>query len=171
METTPHDLTATSTSSSPSTSAPTQILTTTPQKTSTVSTSSQTTAPVTDYLHYINESKTWIDALVHCEKHDSHLVHITNETVWAGVKKLVSNTTFPSKGVWVGLERNILNCSGPWRWSKGPNVNNATAHWSPDFHLNPQFHFCGKLAKGEDVDEISWLDESCFQELPFICQD
>ncbi|XP_023867925.1 C-type lectin BfL-2-like [Salvelinus sp. IW2-2015] len=126
-----------------------------------------------DYLHYFNESKSWINALEFCESRGSksNLVHITNQTVQADVTQLLSNVELACGGVWIGLERSIFEWSAPWLWTSG-DVDKVVKYreWHSCFPLNPINYHCGKMVRVGNR-ELKWLDASCHQELPFICQD
>ncbi|XP_045578471.1 uncharacterized protein [Salmo salar] len=124
-----------------------------------------------DYLHYFNESKSWINALKFCKSHHSNLVHITNQTVQTDLTQLLANVELPCGGVWIGLERSIFEWSAPWLWTSG-DVDKVVKYkeWHSCFPLNPINYHCGKMVR-VDNGELKWLDASCHQELPFICQD
>ncbi|XP_071188651.1 uncharacterized protein [Salvelinus alpinus] len=133
-----------------------------------------TTSPLhPDHLHYINESRSWINALEFCESRGSksNLVHITNQTVQADVTQLLANVELPCGGVWIGLERSIFEWSAPWLWTSG-DVGKVVKYseWHSCFPLNPINYHCGKMVRVGNG-ELKWLDASCHQELPFICQD
>nr|XP_046184433.1 secretory phospholipase A2 receptor-like isoform X2 [Oncorhynchus gorbuscha] len=135
---------------------------------------SSATSPVhPDYLHYINESKSWINALEFCKScgSESNLVHITNQTVQADVTQLLAKVELPCGGVWIGLERSIFEWSAPWLWTSG-DVDKVVKYsgWHSCFPLNPINYHCGKMVRVGNR-ELKWLDASCHQELPFICQD
>ncbi|XP_064795166.1 uncharacterized protein LOC135515420 [Oncorhynchus masou masou] len=146
---------------------------TSPDWNPTSSRSSATSPLYPDYLHYINESKSWINALEFCKSRGSksNLVHITNQTVQADVTQLLANVELPCGGVWIGLERSIFEWSAPWLWTSG-DVDKVVKYreWHSCFPLNPMNYHCGKMVR-VDNGELKWLDASCHQELPFICQD
>ncbi|XP_064795736.1 C-type mannose receptor 2-like [Oncorhynchus masou masou] len=144
---------------------------TSPDRKSTSSPSSTTSPLHPDYLHYFNESKSWINALEFCKSRGSNLVHITNQTVQADVTQLLANVELPCGGVWIGLERSIFEWSAPWLWTSG-DVDKLVKNreWHSCFPLNPMNYHCGKMVR-VDNRELKWLDASCHQELPFICQD
>ncbi|XP_071242728.1 uncharacterized protein [Salvelinus alpinus] len=126
-----------------------------------------------DYLHYINESKSWINAMKFCRSRGSksNLVHITNQTVQADVTQLIANVGLACGGVWIGLERSIFEWSAPWLWTSS-DVDKVVKYseWHSCFPLNPINYHCGKMVWVGN-EELKWLDASCHQELPFICQD
>ncbi|KAK6314807.1 hypothetical protein J4Q44_G00143360 [Coregonus suidteri] len=135
---------------------------------------SSTTSPLhPDYLHYFNESKSWINALEFCKSRGStsNLVHITNQTVQADVTQLLANVELPCGGVWIGLERSIFEWSAPWLWTSS-DVEKVVKYreWHSCFPLNPINYHCGKMVRVGNG-ELKWLDASCHQELPFICED
>ncbi|CAB1345911.1 unnamed protein product [Coregonus sp. 'balchen'] len=135
---------------------------------------SSTTSPLhPDYLHYFNESKSWINALEFCKSRgsSSNLVHITNQTVQADVTQLLANVELPCGGVWIGLERSIFEWTAPWLWTSSA-VEKVVEHrqWHSCFPLNPINYHCGKMVRVGNG-ELKWLDASCHQELPFICED
>ncbi|XP_070978501.1 macrophage mannose receptor 1-like [Oncorhynchus clarkii lewisi] len=146
---------------------------TSPDWNPTSSPSSTTSLLHPDYLHYVNESKSWINALEFCKSRGSksNLVHITNQTVQADVTQLLANVELPCVGVWIGLERSIFEWSAPWLWTSG-DVDKVVKYsgWHSCFPLNPINYHCGKMVR-VDNGELKWLDASCHQELPFICQD
>ncbi|XP_064877198.1 uncharacterized protein LOC135572696 [Oncorhynchus nerka] len=134
-----------------------------------------TTSPLhPDYLHYFNESKSWINALKFCKScgSESNLVHITNQTVQTDLTQLLANVELPcGGGVWIGLERSIFEWSAPWLWTSG-DVDKVVKYreWHSCFPLNPINYHCGKMVWVGNG-ELKWLDASCHQELTFICQD
>uniref|UniRef100_A0A673Z2W1 C-type lectin domain-containing protein n=1 Tax=Salmo trutta TaxID=8032 RepID=A0A673Z2W1_SALTR len=132
---------------------------------------SSTTSPLhPDYLHYFNESRSWINALKFCKSHHSNLVHITNQTVQTDLTQLLANVELACGGVWIGLERSIFEWSAPWLWTSG-DVDKVVKYseWHSCFPLNPMNYHCGKMVR-VDNGELKWLDASCHQELTFICQ-
>ncbi|XP_031687223.1 uncharacterized protein LOC109896384 isoform X3 [Oncorhynchus kisutch] len=144
---------------------------TSPDRKSTSSLSSTTSPLHPDYLHYFNESKSWINALEFCKSRGSNLVHITNQTVQTDLTQLLANVELPCGGVWIGLERSIFEWSAPWLWTSG-DVDKVVKYreWHNCFPLNPMNYHCGKMVRVGNR-ELKWLDASCHQELPFICQD
>ncbi|XP_042167522.1 secretory phospholipase A2 receptor-like isoform X1 [Oncorhynchus tshawytscha] len=144
---------------------------TSPDRKSTSSLSSTTSPLHPDYLTYFNESKSWINALEFCKSRRSNLVHITNQTVQADLTQLLANVELPCGGVWIGLERSIFEWSAPWLWTSG-DVDKVVKYreWHNCFPLNPMNYHCGKMVRVGNR-ELKWLDASCHQELPFICQD
>nr|XP_029523150.1 C-type mannose receptor 2-like [Oncorhynchus nerka] len=178
--TTPTTLLPTTTNGQSTTSPPTTTngqSTTSPTTTtngqSTTSPPTTTNGQCTNYLHYINESKSWINALEFCKSRGSksNLVHITNQTVQADVTQLLANVELPCGGVWIGLERSIFEWSAPWLWTSG-DVDKVVKYreWHSCFPLNPINYHCGKMVR-DGNGELKWLDASCHQELTFICQD
>uniref|UniRef100_A0A8C7P2S1 C-type lectin domain-containing protein n=1 Tax=Oncorhynchus mykiss TaxID=8022 RepID=A0A8C7P2S1_ONCMY len=123
------------------------------------------------YLTYFNESKSWINALEFCKSRRSNLVHITNQTVQTDLTQLLANVELPCGGVWIGLERSIFEWSAPWLWTSG-DVDKVVKYreWHSCFPLNPMNYHCGKMVRVGNR-ELKWLDASCHQELPFICQE
>ncbi|KAL6473555.1 hypothetical protein MHYP_G00171160 [Metynnis hypsauchen] len=115
-------------------------------------------------LTYIDDPKTWIEALEHCRDHRKTLVHIVNSTVQEYITQMLQNKTYPN-GVWIGLERNILFPCATWMWTGGPYVNYS--EWHSSFPVDPTCQYCGKLVGNGS----KWLDSYCSEELPFICQD
>ncbi|XP_036814365.1 C-type mannose receptor 2 [Oncorhynchus mykiss] len=105
----------------------------------------QSTTSCTNYLHYVNESKSWINALEFCKSRGSksNLVHITNQTVQADVTQLLANVELPCVGVWIGLERSIFEWSAPWLWTSG-DVDKVVKYsgWHSCFPLNPINYHC-----------------------------
>ncbi|XP_014063622.1 secretory phospholipase A2 receptor isoform X2 [Salmo salar] len=142
-----------------------------PDRNSTSSPSCTTSPLHPDYLHYFNESKSWINALKICKSRHSNLVHITNQTVLTDLTQLLANVELPCGGVWIGLERSIFEWSAPWLWTSG-DVDKVVKYseWHSCFPLNPINYHCGKMVWVGNG-ELKWLDASCHQELPFICQD
>ncbi|XP_045578472.1 ras guanine nucleotide exchange factor E-like [Salmo salar] len=162
-------------STTPSTSTSSGQLTslgpTSPDRKPTSSPSSAISPLHPDYLHYFNESKSWINALKFCKSRHSNLVHITNQTVQTDLTQLLANVELPCGGVWIGLERSIFEWSAPWLWTSG-DVDKVVKYseWHSCFPLNPMNYHCGKMV-WVDNGELKWLDASCHQELTFICQD
>nr|XP_055046931.1 deleted in malignant brain tumors 1 protein-like [Misgurnus anguillicaudatus] len=116
---------------------------------------------------YINELKSWIDALKYCQTHHQTLAHILNATAQTYITRMLQGIEM-TKGVWIGLQRKMLINSSPWLWTDGSLVNYAL--WHPSFPLNPMGRFCGKLLKNTTSNTFRWVDDCCFQSLPFICQ-
>uniref|UniRef100_A0AAZ3SDJ5 C-type lectin domain-containing protein n=1 Tax=Oncorhynchus tshawytscha TaxID=74940 RepID=A0AAZ3SDJ5_ONCTS len=110
-----------------------------------------------DYLHFFNESKSWINSLKFCKSRGSksNLVQITNQTVHADVTQLLANVELQCGEVWIGLD----------------DVDKVVKYseWHSCSPLNPINYHCGKMVRVGNG-ELKWLDASCHQELPFICQ-
>eukprot|EP00063_Salmo_salar_P033959 XP_014008794.1 PREDICTED: C-type mannose receptor 2-like [Salmo salar] len=155
------------------TTTTTSPTTTTKGQTHTSSPSSTTSPLHPDYLHYFNEPKSWINAIEFCRSRGSksNLVHITNQTVHADVTQLLANVELQCGEVWIGLERSIFEWNAPWLWTSG-DVDKVVKYseWHSCFPLNPINYHCGKMVRVGNG-ELKWLDASCHQELPFICQD
>ncbi|KAK2893022.1 hypothetical protein Q8A67_013010 [Cirrhinus molitorella] len=118
-----------------------------------------------DYT-YINDSKSWIDALGYCQTHHQTLAHILNATAHEYIAKMLQDHEI-TNGVWIGLERSMLFACSPWLWTGGPYVEYAS--WHQEFPKDPGTMFCGKLLK-EEPKGFKWIDACCFERLPFICQ-
>ncbi|KAL6473554.1 hypothetical protein MHYP_G00171150 [Metynnis hypsauchen] len=148
------------------TTQPTSCTETTTVTQPTSSASSGTTVSNTPSynLTYIDDPKTWIEALQHCWNHHKTLVHIVNSTVQEYVTQMLQDKIYPN-GVWIGLERNILFPCATWMWTGGPYVNYS--EWHSSFPVDPISQYCGKLVGNGS----KWLDSYCSEELPFICQD
>ncbi|XP_065121679.1 scavenger receptor cysteine-rich domain-containing group B protein isoform X2 [Paramisgurnus dabryanus] len=116
---------------------------------------------------YINESKSWIDALRYCQTHHQTLAHILNATAQTHITRMLQGIEI-TKGVWIGLERKMQINSSPWLWTDGSLVNYSL--WHPSFPLNQMGRFCGKLLKNSTSNTFKWVEDCCFQSLPFICQ-
>ncbi|CDQ64278.1 unnamed protein product [Oncorhynchus mykiss] len=134
---------------------------------------SSTTSPLhPNYLHFFNESKSWINSLKFCKSRGSksNLVQITNQTVHADVTQLLANVELQCGEVWIGLERSIFEWNAPWLWTSS-DVDKVVKYseWHSCFPLNPINYHCGKMVRVGNG-ELKWLDASCHQELPFICQ-
>uniref|UniRef100_A0A8C1U9T3 Soluble scavenger receptor cysteine-rich domain-containing protein SSC5D n=1 Tax=Cyprinus carpio TaxID=7962 RepID=A0A8C1U9T3_CYPCA len=115
---------------------------------------------------YINDSKSWIDALGYCKTHHQTLAHILNPTAHEYITQMLQNKAI-TDGVWIGLERSMLFTCSPWLWTSGPYVEYAS--WHQEFPKDPASMFCGKLLK-EEQDRFGWMDACCHERLPFICQ-
>ncbi|KAI7792166.1 putative deleted in malignant brain tumors 1 protein, partial [Triplophysa rosa] len=114
---------------------------------------------------YINESKSWIDALHYCRSHHQTLVHVLNDTAQMYITRMLRGKQV-TNGVWIGLERNMLFHSSPWLWTGGPYVDYAM--WHPNFPVDPMSNYCGKILTRNNT--FGWMDACCFERLPFICQ-
>ncbi|CAB1345876.1 unnamed protein product, partial [Coregonus sp. 'balchen'] len=165
-----------STTSPPTSTSSGQLISsgpTSPDRKPTSSPSSTTYPLHPDYLHYFNESKSWINALEFCKSRGStsNLVHITNQIVQADVTQLLANVGLPCEGVWIGLERSIFEWSAPWLWTSS-DVDKVVKYreWHSCFPLNPINYHCGKMVRVGNG-ELKWLDASCHQELPFIFEE
>ncbi|XP_052348269.1 uncharacterized protein LOC127914625 isoform X4 [Oncorhynchus keta] len=145
----------------------------TTSSTTTTNGQSTTSPTTTNYLHFFNESKSWINSLKSCKSRGSksNLVQITNQTVHADVTQLLANVELQCGEVWIGLERSIFEWNAPWLWT-GSDVDKVVKYsdWHSCFPLNPINYHCGKMVRVGNG-ELKWLDASCHQELPFICQD
>ncbi|XP_051543956.1 deleted in malignant brain tumors 1 protein-like [Myxocyprinus asiaticus] len=119
-----------------------------------------------DHFNFINDSKSWIDALQYCKTHHQTLVHILNDTVQKYITQMLQDKEI-TKGVWIGLERNMLFTCSPWLWTGGPYVDFAL--WHSTFPVDPMNRFCGTLLKNDD-NTFGWVDACCHEYLPFICQ-
>ncbi|XP_029923161.1 macrophage mannose receptor 1-like [Myripristis murdjan] len=125
--------------------------------------------PTTSYgLQFYSESKSWIGALNHCLSQNTTLVQITNQSVQDAVSQHLKNQAV-SGGVWIGLERPIFGCNVDWLWYRGLTVN--FTQWNSNFPTDVYKHHCGKIIKSGEPAVFTWLDASCFQKLPFICQN
>ncbi|XP_048013052.1 deleted in malignant brain tumors 1 protein [Megalobrama amblycephala] len=118
------------------------------------------------HFTYINESKSWIDALGYCKTHHQTLVHILNATAQAYITQMLQGKEIPN-GVWIGLERSMLFTCSPWLWTGGPYVDYAS--WHQTYPVDRGSSFCGKLLKDEK-NVFGWVDACCHENLPFICQ-
>uniref|UniRef100_A0AAZ3PJM6 C-type lectin domain-containing protein n=1 Tax=Oncorhynchus tshawytscha TaxID=74940 RepID=A0AAZ3PJM6_ONCTS len=128
------------------------------------------------YLHYINKSKSWINAMEFCRSRGSksNLVHITNQTVHVDVTQLIANVELACGGVWIGLERSIFEWNAPWLWTSG-DVDKVVKYseWHSCFPLNPINYHCGKMAQptSQKPPFYSWLLSALlfppFNSLPF----
>lgn len=121
---------------------------------------------ISDNYTYINDSKSWIDALGYCKTHHQTLAHILNPTAHEYITQMLQNKAI-TDGVWIGLERSMLFTCSPWLWTSGPYVEYAS--WHQEFPKDPASMFCGKLRK-EKQDRFGWMDACCHERLPFICQ-
>ncbi|ROI15305.1 Deleted in malignant brain tumors 1 protein [Anabarilius grahami] len=79
------------------------------------------------HFTYINETKSWIDALGYCKTHHETLVHILNATAQEYITQMLQDKEIPN-GVWIGLERSMLFTCSPWLWTGGPYVDYASWH-------------------------------------------
>ncbi|XP_048013051.1 soluble scavenger receptor cysteine-rich domain-containing protein SSC5D-like isoform X2 [Megalobrama amblycephala] len=118
------------------------------------------------HFTYINESKSWIDALGYCKTHHQTLVHILNATAQAYITQMLQGKEIPN-GAWIGLERSMLFTCSPWLWTGGPYVDYAS--WHQTYPVDRGSRFCGKLLKDEKY-VFGWVDACCHENLPFICQ-
>lgn len=121
---------------------------------------------ISDHFTYINESKSWIDALGYCRIHHQTLVHILNATAQEYITQMLQGKDIPN-GVWIGLERSMLFTCSPWLWTGGPYVDYAS--WHQTFPVDLGSRFCGKLLRDEQ-NMFGWVDACCHEQLPFICQ-
>ncbi|XP_026079737.1 deleted in malignant brain tumors 1 protein-like [Carassius auratus] len=115
---------------------------------------------------FINDSKSWIDALGYCRTHYQTLAHILNATAQKYITQMLQDKAI-TDGVWIGLERSMLFSCSPWLWTSGPYVDYAP--WHQEFPKDPASMFCGKLLK-EEQNGFGWMDACCHERLPFICQ-
>ncbi|XP_049330533.1 lithostathine-1-beta [Astyanax mexicanus] len=114
-------------------------------------------------LTFIDQQKSWVEALRYCQDNHKTLVHILNPTVQKHVAQMLKDKIYPN-GVWIGLERNMIVPWAPWLWTGGPYVNYSS--WNSNFPVDPICQYCGKLV-GNGTE---WVDAYCSEELPFICQ-
>uniref|UniRef100_A0AAZ3QUQ9 Secretory phospholipase A2 receptor-like n=2 Tax=Oncorhynchus tshawytscha TaxID=74940 RepID=A0AAZ3QUQ9_ONCTS len=165
----------TTTTNGQSTTSPTTTTNgqSTTSPTTTTNGQSTTSPTTTNYLHFFNESKSWINSLKFCKSRGSksNLVQITNQTVHADVTQLLANVELQCGEVWIGLERSIFEWNAPWLWTSS-DVDKVVKYseWHSCSPLNPINYHCGKMVRVGNG-ELKWLDASCHQELPFICQD
>ncbi|XP_029026163.1 uncharacterized protein LOC114867553 isoform X2 [Betta splendens] len=120
-------------------------------------------------LYFYNDSRSWFYALRFCGTQNYTLVEITDGTVEDDVTNLLQNETVTQNGVWVGLERPIFGFDTTWRWITGGEVN--TSQWSSSSPPSSTNKYCGKIIWVNETQTIKLLDDDCFKELPFICQD
>ncbi|XP_037835436.1 lithostathine-like isoform X2 [Kryptolebias marmoratus] len=120
-------------------------------------------------LLFTKPNKTWIEALQHCHKLNSSLVQITNTTVRDEVTSLVKNKSGVERGVWVGLERSIFGTDLEWKWTSGSTVEGNVLPMNSSFYVDRFNNHCGKIFLNQS-EEIQWLDASCHDGLPYICQ-
>ena len=113
-------------------------------------------------LTFHSKSKTWIEALEFCFSHNTMMLHVTNETLGRYVDELLSAQVPLVKSVWIGLERPIFNCSAPWVWKGGLQVQYQC--WGHKIPLTTT------AARSFMRIQSNWSDAHCFEHLPFICQ-
>ncbi|XP_042342990.1 lithostathine-1-beta-like [Plectropomus leopardus] len=118
-------------------------------------------------LKFYQEAKEWFLAMQHCYKMNSVLVQILDNEVQKAVNDCLRNKAV-SGGVWIGLERSIVGINPPWKWISGQNVTES--HWNNSAFVDPLNYHCGKIIKVEGSQDLKWLDASCHEKLPFICQ-
>lgn len=120
-----------------------------------------------DSFLLFNKTRTWIEALRHCDSLNLSLVQITNQTVQNAVTSLVQNKSGLDR-VWVGLERSIFGTDPDWMWISDSKAENLK--WNSSFPVDRFNNHCGKIILDEESGEIQFLDASCHDELPYICQ-
>ncbi|CAM4563249.1 unnamed protein product [Leuciscus chuanchicus] len=157
------NLSSTTAKTSPNTSSTTEV-----KSAAAVSTTSslRNNSFVSYHFTYINESKSWIDALGYCRIHHQTLVHILNATAQEYITQMLQGKDIPN-GVWIGLERSMLFTCSPWLWTGGPYVDYAS--WHQTFPVDLVSRFCGKLLTDKQ-NTFGWVDACCHEQLPFICQ-
>ncbi|XP_043093713.1 deleted in malignant brain tumors 1 protein [Puntigrus tetrazona] len=116
---------------------------------------------------YINDSKSWIDALEYCRTRHQTLAHVLNAMAHDYITQMLQDKGV-TDGVWIGLERSMLFTCSPWLWTGGSYVEYAL--WHQDYPKDQETMFCGKLFKKEQ-NGFGWIDACCHERLPFICQD
>uniref|UniRef100_A0A674DR55 C-type lectin domain-containing protein n=1 Tax=Salmo trutta TaxID=8032 RepID=A0A674DR55_SALTR len=128
---------------------------------------------VTDKVYeLITEPKNQEEAVKACNHQQGELASICNQKEQdADVTQLLANVELACGGVWIGLERSIFEWNAPWLWTSGDvDMVVKYSEWHSCFPLNPINYHCGKMVRVGNG-ELKWLDASCHQELPFICQD
>ncbi|XP_055370150.1 lithostathine-1-beta-like [Betta splendens] len=120
-------------------------------------------------LQFYDDPRSWFEALGFCRAQKQKLVEISNDTVMNNVIKLQQNETVTQNGVWVGLERPIFGIDSTWRWISGGSVN--TSQWNSSSPPSSTNKYCGKIIWVNETRTIKLLDDDCFNELPFICQE
>ncbi|XP_060784093.1 aggrecan core protein isoform X3 [Neoarius graeffei] len=107
------------------------------------------------YIHF-SEKKDWMNAELHCQELNSHLLSITSKQE----QMFVNNHTWGYQ--WIGLTRR--NHENEFRWTDGSPLEYE--NWRPNiYHTAPEecvamiFHEFGQ-----------WNDVSCAYQLPFTCK-
>lgn len=119
-------------------------------------------------LNIYQEAKSWIDAMEHCQRGDSSVVEITNQTDNDKLKGLWKYTKDLKNGVWIGLERSIFGKNPEWKWISGSKVEYN--QWKNSYPLNSLNYNCGKIILVNETKEIKWMNDNCHAKLPFICK-
>lgn len=119
-------------------------------------------------LNLYQEAKSWIDAMEHCQRGDSSVVEITNQTDNDKLKGLWKYTKDLKNGVWIGLERSIFGKNPEWKWISGSKVEYN--QWKNSYSLNSLNYNCGKIILVNETKEIKWMNDNCHAKLPFICK-
>ncbi|XP_024865080.1 uncharacterized protein LOC108244638 isoform X2 [Kryptolebias marmoratus] len=114
-------------------------------------------------LQFYNEPKSWIEALNSCLNDKSSLVQNMTQTGLDEVKDLLEDD-----GVWVGLERSIFGTDPEWKWISGSKAENL--QWNSRFPVDRFNNHCGKMILVNEEKQIQFLDASCHEELPYICE-
>ncbi|XP_037829818.1 C-type lectin BfL-1-like [Kryptolebias marmoratus] len=119
-------------------------------------------------LQFYNKPKSWIEALNFCLNKKSSLVQNMTQTVLGEVKDLLEDETGLQDGVWVGLERSIFGTDPEWKWISGSKAENL--QWNSRFPVDRFNNHCGKMILVNEQKQIQFLDASCHEELPYICE-
>ncbi|XP_056587690.1 C-type mannose receptor 2-like [Triplophysa dalaica] len=103
---------------------------------------------------YVDEYKTWTEALSYCREHHTNLVSIRNEIESLRIHSLIPINSY----VWIGLYRTRS-------WSDQSNSTFSNWRTGEPNNAGGNEH-CTAVSFGDAED---WTDENCNYQLPFIC--
>ncbi|XP_066580512.1 C-type mannose receptor 2 [Amia ocellicauda] len=112
-------------------------------------------------LILVNESKTWFDALTHCQSNQSELAEIRSFKEQRYAVEVASSSQ--DSQVWLGLRQSRI--WGFWFWVSGETL--TYGNWSGgEAPQDVQDKHCAAL----DTETGSWSDRDCEDKLRFICE-
>ncbi|XP_041091371.1 deleted in malignant brain tumors 1 protein-like [Polyodon spathula] len=118
---------------------------------------------------FLNQEKSWREALKHCRTHYTELASMSDETDHSKLTELLQkqeNDTEGERGVWLGLKNHMI--WQYWYWADDRGMGNS--HWAEGQPSNPGDELCGAVYLGKGGN-YSWHDECCDFEMRFVCYE
>ncbi|RXM90723.1 Lithostathine [Acipenser ruthenus] len=118
---------------------------------------------------FLNQEKSWREALKYCRTHHTELASLSTETDYSMLTELLQkqeNDTEGERGVWLGLKNHMI--WQYWYWADDRVMGNS--HWAEGQPSNPGDELCGAVYLGKGGN-YTWYDECCDFEMRFVCYE